>query len=89
MAKSSETSRIDEEEFEDTVTKTVESISSSFDITSSQHPTTIIDRKESKPFNSRNSTGIMSATTTVNPGSDYTDNYPKSPSIHDEKQFSP
>lgn len=85
MKKTTESSRTDDE-FENTVTKTMQSISSSFEAPSSPAPTGTAGRKELQPFNSRHSTGVMSATTAVNSGHDYMDNYPKSPSIHDDEQ---
>lgn len=87
MSKTDESTRT-EEEFEETATRTMQSLTSSFDIPISPIATVPGCRKGSHPSSGRHSTGVMSATTTVHPGQDYMDHFPISPS-DDQKPFQP
>lgn len=95
MKNESKDSNTEEEDgFEETGTKTMNSHGSSFDISSNAHQTlTVVDRKGSLPFHSRVSTGLMSNTTAVNSPIEFLealDNYiaqsPKSPVRYDEEK---
>ncbi|KAI7866909.1 uncharacterized protein EV154DRAFT_583435 [Mucor mucedo] len=87
MSKTAESTRTDEE-FEETATKTMQSLTSSFEIPVSPLASSTPGRKGSHPLSSRHSTGVMSETTTVHPGQDYMDHFPLSPS-DDQKPFRP
>ncbi|KAI8072086.1 hypothetical protein BDF21DRAFT_454188 [Thamnidium elegans] len=91
---SKDSSTEDDDGFEETGTKTMNSHGSIFDILSNAHQTpTVVDRKGSLPFNSRASTGLMSDTTAVNSATEFPeslDSYvvqsPKSPVRYDEEK---